>query len=209
MIYLLIFTLLIISLFFANKFLKNVQPDDLEISKDLESLKESVSIYRGGLVDWDKGISSSELDQIIQRNKQKSGKGVIMSPDNNPVFAYAFKSYIGPTKNNIIYVLGNQQEYTFRTNSKGTEISVDGQKIGLLRPNGVFNNVQNSEIAKVQKNSLKGESKLFMGEKEVVKIKIPDNISESDAISVKDKELLSRNLELVKSIAILEIINLE
>ena len=209
MLYILSLIIILLSLFLAYKFLKNVQPDDLEISKDLESLKESLSIYRGGLVDWDKGISSSELDQIIQKNKQKSGKGVIMSPDNNPVFAYAFRSYIGPTKNNIIYVLGNQQEYTFRTNSKGTEISVDGKKIGLLKPNGVFNNLQNNEIAKVQKNSFNKESKLFIGEKEVVKIKIPDNISELDAVSVKDQELFSSNLELVKSISILEFINLE
>jgi hypothetical protein len=198
--------LLVASAFFLLKFLRNVQPDDNEVMSDLTGLKEAVKDFKGGLVPFEHGISAQEMDQIIEKRKQRSGKGVYMSPDGNPVFAYAFRNYIGPTKNNLIYVLTNDHEYVFRTNTKGTEISVDGNKIGLLRANGRMYDVRNNEIAQIERNSMTANNTLKIGNKEVAKIALPENIGKIEAVEITGTDLKAEEKEMIKTLSIIELI---
>lgn len=199
--------LLLATVFFIFKFLRNVQPDDTELNEDLKVLKESIIGFKGGLETFDKGISAQEMDQIIEKSKQRIGKGVFMSPDNNPVFAYAFRKYIGPTKNNLIYVISNDHEYLFRTNSKGTEISIDGKKFGLLRSNGKMYNIRNNEIASIERNSMTSSNTLKIGNKEVAKIALPENIGKIEAVEITGSSLSDYEAEMVKTLSIIELIS--
>jgi hypothetical protein len=198
--------LLAVSAFFLLKFLRNVQPDDNEVMADLKEIKELVKDFKGGLVPFENGISAQEMDQIVEKRNQRSGKGVYMSPDGNPVFAYAFRNYIGPTKNNLIYVLTNDHEYVFRTNTKGTEISVDGNKIGLLRANGRMYDLRNNEIAQIERNSMTAINTLKIGNKEVAKIALPDDIGKIEAVKITETNLNTEENEMIKTLSIIELI---
>jgi hypothetical protein len=198
--------LLAVSAFFLLKFLRNVQPDDNEVMADLKEIKELVKDFKGGLVPFENGISAQEMDQIVEKRNQRSGKGVYMSPDGNPVFAYAFRNYIGPTKNNLIYVLTNDHEYVFRTNTKGTEISVDGNKIGLLRANGRMYDLRNNEIAQIERNSMTAINTLKIGNKEVAKIILPDDIGKIEAVKITETNLNTEENEMIKTLSIIELI---
>jgi hypothetical protein len=193
--------------FFLLKFLRNVQPDDNEVMADLKELKESINQFKGGLVSFDKGISAQEMDQIIEKSNQRTGKGVYMSPDNNPVFAYAFRNYIGPTKNNLIYVLTNDHEYIFRTNSKGTEISRDGKKIGILRSNGSMFDIRNNEIAHIDRNSMTGNNTVKINNIEVAKIAMPENIGKIEAVEITGTNLKPEETEIIRTLSIVELIS--
>lgn len=198
--------LLAASAFFLLKFLRNVQPDDNEVMADLKEIKELVKDFKGGLVPFENGISAQEMDQIVEKRNQRSGKGVYMSPDGNPVFAYAFRNYIGPTKNNLIYVLTNDHEYVFRTNTKGTEISIDGNKIGLLRANGRMYDLRNNEIAQIERNSMTAINTLKIGNKEVAKITLPEDIGKIEAVKITETNLNTEENEMIKTLSIIELI---
>jgi hypothetical protein len=193
--------------FFMIKFLRNVQPDDMEIVEDLKVLKASVAQYKGGFVSFDKGISAADIDQIVEKSNQRNGKGVFMSTDNSPIFAYAFRSYIGPSKNNLIYVISNDHEYVFRTNTKGTEVTIDGTKIGLLRSNGIMYDIRNNEIAQVKRNSMTGTNTVLLNSKEVAKIALPENIGKIEAIEITGVDLNNDETEMIRTLSIMELIS--
>lgn len=204
---LVIVLLLVAAAFFLLKFLRNVQPDDMEVMSDLKELKASVKEFKGGLVSFDKGISAQEMDQIIEKKNQRSGKGVYMSPDGNPVFAYAFRTYIGPTKNNVIYVLTNDHEYVFRTNTKGTEVSIDGNKVGLLRANGTMYDLRNNEIAQIKRNSMTGTNTVLFGDREVAKIALPENIGKIEAVEITGIDMKKEETDMVRTLSLVELIS--
>ena len=199
--------LVVAAAFFLLKFLRNVQPDEAELLEDLKELKASIKEFKGGLVSFDKGISAQEMDQIVEKSNQRSGKGVYMSPDTNPVFAYAFRNYIGPTKNNLIYVITNDHEYVFRTNSKGTEISIDGNKVGLLRSNGKMYDIRNNEVASIERNSMTASNTLKIGNKEVAKIALPENIGKIEAVEITGTNLKPEETEMIRTLSIVELIS--
>ncbi len=195
------------TVFFLLKFLRNVQPDDMEVMEDLKELKASIIEYKGGLVEFEKGISANEMDQIIEKRNQRTGKGVYLSPDGNPVFAYAFRTYIGPSKNNIIYVLTNEHEYIFRTNTKGTEVSIDGNKVGLIRQNGIMYDVRNNEMASLKRNSLTGTNTILLNNQEVAKIALPENIGKIEAVEITGIDLNDNQTDIIKTISFVELIS--
>lgn len=123
---------------FLGRFLRNVQPTDDEILDDLKELKASVTSFKGGFIPWTEEFSPKQLDQVLTKSNARSGNGVFLSKEDDPIFAYAFRQYIGPGRNALLYILSLDHEYVFRITNIGTSVTRDGQKIGLIRDNGVF-----------------------------------------------------------------------
>jgi hypothetical protein len=195
-------------IFFLLRFLRNVQPDDTALEQDLKELKASIAEFKGGFVPMEEGISASQIDHIIEKNNQRSGKGVFMSPSSNPVFAYAFRNYIGPTKNNLIYILALDHDYIFRTNSKGTEVTVDNQKIGLIRSNGMLYDIRNNEVAQIKRQGGAAENNtIILNNKEVAKIALPDSIAKIEAIEITGVDLNAEQKQTINTLAVFELIN--
>jgi hypothetical protein len=196
-----------LGIFFLFRFLRNVQPDDFEVANDLKALKKSVAEFKGGLEKWEKGISAADIDQVVEKSNQRSGKGVFMSPEGSPVFAYAFRNYIGPLKNNVIYVLTYDHEYIFRSTSKGTEITIDGNKAGMYRYNGNLYDARNNEIAQIKRNSMTGINSLMINNNEVAKIALPENLGKIEAVEITGQNLKPEQMETIKTLSILELIS--
>ena len=204
----LILVAVLAGIFFLLRFLRNVQPDETEIEQDLKELKTSIVQFKGGFVPMSEGVSASEVDQIVEKNNQRSGKGVFMSPSGNPVFAYAFRNYIGPTKNNLIYILALDHDYIFRTTSKGTEVTIDNQKIGLIRSNGVLYDIRNNEVAQIKRKGGAAESNtIIFNNQEVAKIALPDSIAKIEAIEITGVDLNAEQKETIETLAVFELIN--
>lgn len=187
-------------------FLRNVQPTEDEVEKDLIHLKKSVGQFKGGLMPWTDEMSPKQMEEIIDKGEKRSGNGVFLSKMGDPIFAYAFRKYIGPSRNLVLYILSMDHEYIFRTTSKGTEISVDGVKKGLLRENGVFYNTQNNEIAKLQRHGASSINKIFIGKEVVAQIALPDAIA-NKAVEITKIDLSIQEKEQVRTIALYDLIN--
>lgn len=209
MLFKLIILLLVLGVaaFYLLKFLRNVQPTNDEVEEDLKELKGKVKQFKGGLVSsWTDEISSNQIDQILTKDNARSGNGVFMSGSGEPVFAYAYKNYIGPGKNSVIYILSQDHEYVFRITNKGTEVTIDGKKQGLIRENGVFYDNKNDEVAKVERHGASGTNKIFIGKEEVAKIALPDAIA-SKAIDITKIDLSDLQKDTVRMFAVYELVS--
>ena len=172
-------------IYFLLGFLRNVQPTGDEVEKDLVDLKKSVAQFKGGFMPWTEEMSPKQMEEIMDKGQKRSGNGVFLSKSGDPIFAYAFRKYIGPGRNAVLYILSMDHEYIFRITNKGTEISIDGTPKGLIRENGILYDTKNDEVAQLKRHGASSINKIFIGEEEVAKIALPD------AIAHKAVEILS------------------
>lgn len=192
--------------FFLLGFLRNVQPTGDEVEKDLKDLKKSVAQFKGGFMPWTEEMSPKQMEEILDKGQKRSGNGVFLSRNGDPIFAYAFRKYIGPGRNAVLYILSLDHEYVFRITNKGTEIMVDGVKKGLIRENGVFYDTKNDEVAKLQRHGASSINKIFIGNEEVAKIALPDAIAHK-AVEVTKMDLSLLEQERVRTMAIYDLLD--
>lgn len=200
--------LLVVGVLAMLKFLRNVQPDTGEIQEDLKELKQRVAQFKNGLTEWSDDISSSDLDQILEKGDTRTGSGVFLSITSQPVFAYAFRKYIAPGKNALIYILTAEHEFVFRITNKGTEVSIDGQKQGLIRANGVLYDMRNNEVAHVQRQGATDQNKLFIGQQEIGKIALPDAAAGIKALQLRTdlSSLQPKDAQIVQTFTVYELV---
>ncbi|MGH1335078.1 MAG: hypothetical protein ACRBFS_03045 [Aureispira sp.] len=191
--------------FFLVGFLRNVQPTGEEVEKDLVDLKKSVAQFKGGFMPWTEEMSPKQMEEIMDKGQKRSGNGVFVSKSGDPIFAYAFRKYIGPGRNAVLYILSMDQEYIFRMTNKGTEISIDGTPKGLIRENGILYDTKNDEVAQLKRYGASSINKIFIGEEEVAKIALPDAIA-NKAVEVTKMDLSPLEQESVRTIAIYDLI---
>lgn len=197
---------IVVLLLLLGKWLRNVQPTNIEVEEDLLELKQKLMPFKGGLMPWSSGISSNEADQIIEKEDTRVGTGVLLSSLSEPVLAYAFKKYIGPGENTVMYVLTHEQEYIFRTTLKGTEVTINGQKTGLIRANGTFYNLRNKAQASIKKDSFNAIKKIYIEDKEVAKIALPAS-NKIEVVELTGKQLNSEQKHVIKMLTIDSLIN--
>ena len=188
------------------RFLRNVQPDDMEVEKDLVELKKSLDSFRGGLAEWNSGLSSNEVNQIMTKSNQRSGDGVFLSDNGDPVFAYAFKKYIGPGENAVMYAMTHTDEYVFRITNKGTSVQVNGQSVGLIRDNERFFDQKNDLKARLVRNNIKNTSKIFIGDIEAGKIALPKS-NMIQAFEMNESTQSDEDISVAKTLAIYQLIH--
>jgi len=201
-----IFLVLGLGVYFLLKLLRNVQPTESEVDQDLKELKDKIKQFKGGFMPWTDEISSNQIDQILTKDNARSGNGVFLSNLGDPIFAYAYKNYIGPGKNAVMYILTQEREYIFRITNKGTEIFVDNEKKGLIRENGVFYDLKNDEVATLKRHGASGINKIYIGGEEIAKIALPDSIAVK-AIDITKLELSPLERNTVQMMAIYDLVS--
>lgn len=206
MFYIALILLLGAGIYFLLKFLRNVQPTTSEVEEDLKELKARIKQFKGGFVEWTEEISSNQVNQILTKDNARSGDGVFLSTTSEPIFAYAYKNYIGPGENSVMYILSQDHEYIFRITNKGTEVTIDGQKKGLIRENGVYYDNKNDEVAKVVRHGASGVNKIYIGGEELAKIALPDAIS-SKALTVNKIDLSELESSTIRMMAVYELVS--
>jgi hypothetical protein len=204
--YILITLVLGVGVYFLLKFLRNVQPTESEVDQDLKELKEKIKQFKGGFMPWTDEISSNQIDQILTKDNARSGNGVFLSNLGDPIFAYAYKNYIGPGQNAVMYILAQEHEYIFRITNKGTEVFVDNEKKGLIRENGVFYDLKNDEVATLKRHGASGINKIYIGEEEIAKIALPDSIAVK-AIDITKLELSPLERDTVQMMAVYDLVS--
>jgi hypothetical protein len=198
--------IIIVAVLAMLKFLRNVQPDDGEVTEDLIDLKKMCAQYKGGLETFSAEISASDLDQVLQTGRSRTGSGVFLSTLNQPIMAYAFRKYIGPGMNATLYVLTSDHEFVFRYTTKGAEVTIDGQKQGILRANGKLYDLRNDEVASVQRFGATGQNKIFIGNKEIAKVALPDATAGFTAIKI-EIDLQPKEADIMQTLAVHELVS--
>ncbi len=197
--------IVVVAILAMLKFLRGVQPSDDEVKEDLQDLKKLVAPFKGGLEQFSEEISSSDIDQVLEKGRSRTGSGIFLSTLGQPIVAYAYRKYIGPGMNAVIYVLTSDHEFIFRYTTKGAEVTIDGQKQGILRSNGKLYDVRNDEVASVQRFGATSQNKIFIGTKEVAKIALPDATAGIKALQMQS-EVKQSDAQLVQTLAVHELV---
>jgi hypothetical protein len=197
--------IVVVAILAMLKFLRGVQPSDDEVKEDLQDLKKLVAPFKGGLEQFSEEISSSDIDQVLEKGRSRTGSGVFLSTLGQPIVAYSYRKYIGPGMNAVIYVLTSDHEFIFRYTTKGAEVTIDGQKQGILRSNGKLYDVRNDEVASVQRFGATSQNKIFIGTKEVAKIALPDATAGIKALQMQS-EVKQSDAQLVQTLAVHELV---
>lgn len=195
-----------VGIYFLLRFLRNVQPTDGEVDQDLKELKNKIKQFKGGFMPWTDAISTNQIDQILTKDNARSGNGVFLSDTGDPIFAYAYKNYIGPGKNAVIYILSQDHEYIFRITNKGTEVIIDDEKKGLIRENGTFYDLKNDAVAKLKRHGASSINKIYIGEEEVAKIALPDSIA-AETINITKLDLSELEKNTVRMMAVYDLVS--
>ncbi len=195
-----------IGLYMGMGFLKNVQPTGDEVEEDLKELKAKIADFKGGFVPWTAEISANEINQILTKDNTRTGDGVFLSVDNDPIFAYAYKNYIGPGQNAVIYILSLDHEYIFRITNKGVAVTIDNENKGLIRENGIYYNKKNDEIAALKKHAASDTHKIYIGGEEVAKIALPEAIG-NKTLDIVKIDLQPLEEEIIRTYTVYQLVN--
>lgn len=197
------------------RFLRNVQPSEGRVSDDIKQLKEMLKGWHGGFESWTadsiENLSVEQVDKVREGGQVKKGKGVFVSVDNNPMFAYAYKSYVGPGQNAVVYAMTSNHEFIYRLTNNGVEFHVDKQEIGRLRQNGVLYDTKNKPLAGVTNKALAPAQSLTIRGEEVAKLNNPHKMTEAgDRRALKlQKDLDADEEALFQSLTIYELVENE
>lgn len=136
--------------------LKNRWPGKNKISKALDALRKETLQIAGELVP----IGKEELEEFSPRQTNKSfkkgvvtsAKGVFTTIFHEPVLAYNYKKYLGGgiRDNALLYIMTAKNEFTYWLQKSGTEIFIDGHRVGTFKNDNVLYGAQKKKpLAKI------------------------------------------------------------
>ena len=204
----------VLSITLIFKLFTEFQPGSEKINEDLRMLK--LKAEKQLLIDlapFDKeDYELLSLDKLGKKIKRRffvtTGQGIITSIYEEPLITYAYKKYISPGIDALMYARSSKHEYVFRITNKGIAIQIDGKKIGVLKRNGVLYNPARKMIARINKSHTDLHSPIFIGEKEVGSLVNP-KVSTSyvpRALDLVDLNLLNeKEEEIFSALATLEL----
>lgn len=126
-------------IFFLLRFLRKVQPTTDEVREDIQGLRDTLKQWQGTYAPWNAALSDTlapkpeQIDQTRKDGAAAEGRGVYVNLVGEPVLGYAWRTYIAPGVNATLYAVNAQHEFVFRFTNKGTEIHIDGNRVGILR----------------------------------------------------------------------------
>lgn len=138
---LLIITLMFVATLGGGKQVWNaISSPRSRVRKDLETMKQDLLPWAGKLVP----INQEELELLSlhaakldgKKNTKVSASGVFTSIYHEPMVAWMFKKYNYPQLKGLLYARTGNREYAYQILQDGIEVAIDGQYIGVLRPDG-------------------------------------------------------------------------
>jgi len=124
--------------------LKNRWPGKNKISKALEALKKETKAIAGELVPIGKeeleDFSSRQTNRSFKKGMVISARGAFTTIFHEPLMAYNYKKYIGggPWQNALLYIVTDNHEFTYWLQKSGTEIFIDGNRVGTFKNDNVL-----------------------------------------------------------------------
>jgi hypothetical protein len=119
--------------------LKNRWPGKNKISTALEALKKETMAIAGELVPIGKeeleDFSSKQIHRSFKKGMVISAKGAFTTIFHEPLMAYSYKKFLGGSawQNALLYIMTDKHEFTYWLQKSGTEIFIDGNRVGTFK----------------------------------------------------------------------------
>ena len=135
--------------------IKNFQPSDNNVKKDVDRFRAALSARTEELVPWNEEemqlLSLQEVEQKIKKRSTKEIEGTLKSIYQEPMVRYAYKKYVQPS-NAVLVATTSDREFIYRIRKKGIQIYLNNKPLGLLRKNGILYTPDNKGVAQIKQN---------------------------------------------------------
>jgi hypothetical protein len=178
---LIIFGLLVAAVWFAARrlfsMLKNYQPNEKNVKKDVDTFRLALSARNQDLVPWNKEemelLSLKEVEQKITKGGTKTVEGTLLSIYQEPMVQYAYKKYV-QQNNAVLIAKTSNREYVYRVRKKGIQIYMNNEPLGLLRTNGILYTPDKRDVAQIKPNKQELYTPILVNNKEKGNLINPD-----------------------------------
>lgn len=204
----------LVGLYLLYQILTNFNPGQKRVQEDIRKMRQELSTWVAQLVPWDKEdtelFSLNQINQIKKKSVFTVAKGVFTSIYHEPMVAYAYKKYVGPGLNAVLYARTSKHEYVYRIRNKGIQIAVDGQALGTLDNEGMLRGgKKNHLLARINRQQ---EEQLLLpvvvNDREVASLTNPAlaNSPNPRAFQFLKDDLQPEEEKLLLSLAVLEMV---
>ena len=200
MIYFLLFIFLTgLGLYFLNLFLREIQPDALELEEDKKNLKAEIEIFEGGLVSIENYLSLDDLDFAIDKDGNRRGKGVFQDISGAPMLAFSFKKYKGNIPRKLVYIKTNEGNFFLYSNARGTEVMVENKKIGIIRKGSSYFGIKNNLLFESNQKENNRIEIIDSVARKYMEVKNKTDVASSNAVEIleKNQEALLLGIHLI------------
>ena len=143
--------------YFAFMVFTNFQPSSSKVNKDVDQMRAELDNLVPELMIWEGDelelLSLHQEHQSVSNSIYTTAQGVFTSIYQEPMLAYGYKKYVSPGMNAVLFAKTYKHEFVFRIRNKATFITMNGQMIGELKPDGqLFNQRGNDVLAQIEKH---------------------------------------------------------
>lgn len=201
--------------YFLFQVLTNFQPGSNKILTDLRKMREEVTPWLNQLVPWTREemelLSHNQVNKAVKKGVSPTVKGIVTSIYNEPMMVYSYKKYVSPNANGLLMVRTSHHEFVYRIRSKGVEVSIDNQLVGIIRDEKEFYHVKNNKLlARIERTEGELMLPVLVGDREVGNLNLPDPEMKANSRAFQFLAPMSKEEEaLFLSLAAFEMIKLE
>lgn len=196
----------------ANVF-KNFQPGDKKINADVAQMRKDLAALNLDLVPWNREetelFSLNQVSQSVKKSITTSAKGVFTSIYHEPMLAYAFKKYVSPSLNAVLFAKTANHEYVYRIKKDSIQVTIDGKALGILKDDGVlYSTRKNKVLAKIAQGSDELLLPMIVNGKEVAHIVNPKRVDKTNprAFDLVDEHMSKEEEEVFLALGVLEVV---
>lgn len=174
-----------IGIYTTLKSLQNFKPGRNKIQKDLQHIKSDLQPWVIDLVPWSREemeqLSFNQVKRVNKKGIVNFSKGVFTTIYHEPVLVWAYKKYLGPKENALIYARTSSHELIYRIKNEEVEVVVDDQLIGKIDAHGrLFNQKGTKQIAQISRRSQELLLPIMVGEKELGSLTNPSQTTKTN-----------------------------
>lgn len=171
----------IIAIYLMNKTFIGFQPGTNKINSDVSRFRELASKWKTELVPWSfeetELFSLTEINKVTKKGFGRSAEAVVQSIYHEPMLYYYYKEYPATQRNAIIFAQTTRYEIVYRIRTKGTQVFVNEEFVGTIDPTGMFYREADRMVLGKIDRSESVRTKIFVGEKRVGSLLIPQEKS--------------------------------
>lgn len=212
---LIVFTAFALTAYVLFLVLTNFQPGSNKIATDLRTMKEEVSPWIEELIPWTREemelLSHNQVNKAIKKGITPTVKGIVTSIYNEPMMVYSYKKYVSPNANGLLLIRTSHHEFVYRIRKKRVEVSIDNQKVGLIREGKGFFHIKNNKLlARIERGDDELILPVLVGDREVGSLSLPDSSLKVNSRAFQFLAPMSKEEEaLFLSLAAFEMVKLE
>ena len=137
-------------IFVFLKTMQNFNPGRKRIQHDLDQFKAELQPFVAELAPWSKEemhqLSFNLINKTTKKQITTTTKGVFTTIYHEPVIAFAYRKYVSPKENALLYARTSDREFIYRIKNDEVELVIDNVLVGKIDSRGILTNPKGNKM---------------------------------------------------------------